>query len=96
MSEHILKRNNKSLLLYHIVIPTKYRIKALTKVVEETLKTTCIAISERYEIHFVEIGIDKDHVHFLVQSVPSYSPTRIVQLIKKYNSKRDLSTASRG
>ena len=87
MSEHILKRHNKSLLLYHIVCPAKYRRKAFTKGIEETLTTTCQAISERYEIHFVEIGMDDDHVHFLVQSVPSFSPTRIVQLIKSITAK---------
>ena len=45
-----------------------------TKSVEETLKTTCLGIDERYEIHFVEIGIDEDHVHFLVQSVSIIIP----------------------
>ncbi|MCE5248893.1 IS200/IS605 family transposase, partial [bacterium] len=30
MSEHILKRHNKSLLLYHIVCPAKYRRKVFT------------------------------------------------------------------
>ena len=39
-------------------------------------------ISERYEIYFIEIGVDKDHVHFLVQSVPMYSPTKITRIIK--------------
>lgn len=34
-------------------------------------------IAKRYEIAFLEIGTDKDHVHFLVQSVPSYSPTTL-------------------
>ena len=34
------------------------------------------------EIIFLEIGVDKDHVHFLVQSVPMYSPKKIVQMIK--------------
>ena len=87
MSEHILKRHNKSLLLYHIVCPTKYRSRVFTKASEETLKTTCIAIGDRYEIHFVEIGVDEDHVHFLVQSIPSLSPTRIVQLIKSITAK---------
>ncbi len=87
MSEHILKRHNKSLLLYHIVCPTKYRSRAFTKAAEETLKTTCIAISDRYEIHFVEIGVDEVHVHFLVQSIPSLSPTLIVQLIKSITAK---------
>jgi putative transposase len=31
---------------------------------------------KRYEIEFLEIGTDKNHVHFLVQSVPTYSPTK--------------------
>ena len=30
---------------------------------------------------------DKDHVHFLVQSVPSYSPTKIVQIIKSLTAR---------
>jgi len=82
MSEHILKKHNKNLLLYHIVCPAKYRRKIFTKAVEETLKNTCIGIEERYEIHFVEIGTDEDHVHFLVQSVPTIPPSLIVQIIK--------------
>lgn len=35
-----------------------------------------------YEITFLEIGADRDHVHFLVQSVPTYSPTQIVRTVK--------------
>jgi REP element-mobilizing transposase RayT len=31
----------------------------------------------RYEIRFLEIGAEKDHVHFLVQSVPTYSPSKM-------------------
>jgi len=36
----------------------------------------------RYEIRFIEIGSDEDHVHFLVQSVPMYSPKKVLQIIK--------------
>lgn len=82
MSEHIYKRHNKGLLLYHIVCPVKYRRKVFTEDVAKTLKNVCIGIDERYEIHFVEIGVDEDHVHFLVQSVPVMSPKYIVQTIK--------------
>ena len=82
MSEHILKKHNKNLLLYHIVCPAKYRREVFTKAVEETLKTTCKGIEDRYEIYFVEIGTDEDHVHFLVQSVPPLPPSRIVQIIQ--------------
>ena len=82
MTEHILKRHNKNLLLYHIVCPAKYRRKVFTDEVEQTFKEICIGIGERYEIHFVEIGIDEDHVHFLVQSVPVKSPSEVVRVIK--------------
>ena len=53
-----------------------------SKSVDTTLGGLCGEISKRYEIHFLEIGTDEDHVHFLVQSVPSYSPTKIITTIK--------------
>ena len=40
-----------------------------------------------YEITFLEIGTDQDHVHFLLQSVPSYSPTKIVRTIKSITAR---------
>src|ERR1035437_7115688 len=87
MSEHILKRHNKTLLLYHVVCPAKYRRKVFTEEVENTLKEVCMGIGERHEMHFVEIGADEDRVHFLIQSVPVFSPHRIVQIIKSITAK---------
>jgi len=87
MSEFIHKRHNVSVLLYHIVCPAKYRKAIFTTEVDEKLKEICALISLRYEIEFLEIGTDQDHVHFLVQSVPSYSPTRIVRTIKSITAK---------
>ena len=87
MSEHILKRHNKSLLLYHIVCPSKYRRKIFIDEVERTLKEVCIEISKRYEITFIEIGNDEDHVHYLVQGVPIESPKAIVQTIKSITAR---------
>lgn len=52
--------------------------------VDVELKKVCLEIADRYEIIFLEIGTDKDHVHFLVQSVPMYSPKKIVQIIRVY------------
>jgi REP element-mobilizing transposase RayT len=39
------------------------------------------------EVKFLEIGTDKDHVHFLVQSVPGYSVTKLVQIIKSVTAR---------
>lgn len=87
MSDHNIKRHNKSLLLYHIVIPLKYRKQAINKEVGETLIKICYGISERYEVQFVEVGYESDHVHFLVQSVPSYSVSKMVTMLKSITAK---------
>ena len=55
--------------------------------VDQVLKEVCLEIANRYEIDFLEIGVDKDHVHFLVQSVPMYSPTKIVRTIKSITAR---------
>jgi len=81
-AKHIYKSHNKSLLLYHIVCPVKYRREVFSSDVEKTLKKVCKEISERYEIHFIEIGSDDNHVHLLIQSVPMYSPKKIVNTVK--------------
>jgi REP element-mobilizing transposase RayT len=59
----------------------------ISEEVDMTLKEVCIEISKRYEIKFIEIGTEGDHVHFLVQSVPKYSPTKIVTTIKSKTAK---------
>ena len=74
-------------MLYHLVCPVKYRRKVFTKEVENTLKDICLEISARYEIHFVEIGSDEDHVHFLIQSVPMMRPKTMVQITKSITAK---------
>ncbi len=88
MNEHIYKNHNKTLLLYHLVFPAKYRREVFTDSVSETLKGICLGISGRYEIHFVEIGMEENHVHFLIQSVPALSITQIVKTIKSITAKQ--------
>ena len=82
MSKYVRKSYNVSVLLFHLVYPTKYRRIVFNQKVDETLKKVCLDISTQYEIAFIEIGVDKDHAHFLIQSVPSYSPSETAQLIK--------------
>ncbi|NBB87555.1 MAG: IS200/IS605 family transposase [Bacteroidetes bacterium] len=88
MSRYIHKSHNVSILLYHIVCPAKYRRVIFDAVVDYTLRDTCLEIEKRYEIEFLEIGTDEDHVHFLVQSVPTYSPTKLVRTIKSITARQ--------
>jgi len=87
MSETLKKSHNVSILIYHFVCPAKYRRIVFGEEVEEVLKGTCLEIEKRYEIKFIEIGADKDHVHFLVQSVPTYSTKKIIQTIKSITAR---------
>ena len=88
MSEYIHKSHNVSVLMYHIVCPAKYRRVVISEEVDRTLREVCEGISRRFEIRFLEIGTEGDHVHFLVQSVPMYSPTKIVTTIKSILAKK--------
>jgi len=88
LSKYIHKSHNVSVLIYHFVCPAKYRKVIFSKEVDDTLKEICLEISKRYEISFLEIGTDKDNVHFLIQSVPKYSVTEIIRMIKSITAKK--------
>ncbi len=56
-----------------MVFPAKYRRAVFDVSVDQVLREICLEIEKRYQIKFLEIGVDEDHVHFLVQSVLSLS-----------------------
>ena len=70
-----------------MVFPAKYRRSVFDEKVDLELKEICLEISKRYEINFLEIGTDKNHVHFLIQSVPMYSVKKIVQTVKSITAR---------
>ena len=82
MSEYVHKSHNVSVLLYHYVCPAKYRKVIFSNEVENALLEVCEEISKRYDINFLEIGTDEDHVHFLIQSIPTNSPSQIARVFK--------------
>ena len=87
MSHYFHKSHNVSVLLYHLVFPAKYRRAVFDSDVDKTLRDVCLEIEKRYEIGFLEIGTDSDHVHFLIQSVPTYSVTKLVTMIKSLTAR---------
>jgi putative transposase len=87
MSEYIHKSHNVTVLLYHLVFPAKYRRVVFDEKVDTVLKDICLEIESRYQVKFLEIGTDSDHVHFLVQSVPTYGVTKIVTMIKSLSAR---------
>ena len=75
------------MLIYHLVFPAKYRRAVFDDEVDRELRDVCIELEKRYQLKFLEIGTDEDHVHFLVQTVPTYSVTKVVTLIKSITAR---------
>jgi REP element-mobilizing transposase RayT len=87
MSKYIHKSHNVTVLIYHLVFPAKYRRTVIDETVDVVLKEVCLDIEKRDEVKLLEIGTDKDHVHFLVQSVPTYRVTKRVTMIKSLTAR---------
>ena len=81
-SRYIHKSHNVSVLMYHVVCPAKYRRVVMGDEVNVVLRDACLEIEKRWEINFLEIGLDRGHAHFLIQAVPTYSVTMVVRVVK--------------
>jgi REP-associated tyrosine transposase len=87
VSEYIHKSHNVTVLLYHLVFPAKYRRAIFDSAVDSVLKGVCLELEQRYQLKFLEIGTDRNHVHFLVQSVPRYSVTKVMTILKSLTAR---------
>ena len=88
-SQYLYLSHNVGNLVYHIVCLAKYRRVVFDEAIDEKIRQICLEIEKRYDyIVFLEIGTDDDHVHFLVQSTPDYSPIQIVKIIKSITARK--------
>ena len=87
MSRYIHKSHDVTVLLYHFVFPAKYRRAVIDVAVDRVLREVCPGIGARYQLRFLEIGTDEDHVPFLVQSVPTYSVSKVATIIKSLTAR---------
>jgi REP element-mobilizing transposase RayT len=76
-----------TVLIYHLVFPAKYRRAVVDEQVDMELRDVCLEIEKRYQVKFLEIGTDEDHVHFLIQSISRYSVTNLVTMIKSLTAR---------
>lgn len=88
-STYVALSHNVSNLVYHFVCLAKYCRSVFSDNVEAHLWNICQEIELRYDyIKFLEIGADKNNVHFLVQSTPNYSPSQIIKIIKSITARQ--------
>jgi len=74
---------------YHFVTPVKYRKAIFGRFDrEQTLHTICKEIEERYSFIFEKVGIDTNHVHYLINAAPKFSPSEIIRITKSITAKQ--------
>ena len=89
MREDIWKwHHNISECFFHIQLTIKYRRKAFTPEIEETIRKVCEGFKHRYNLDIQQIGFDQDHVHFYLQALPKYSGGQIIRLIKSITAQQ--------
>jgi putative transposase len=89
MDDELCKASHKVFKIkYHFVFCIKYRKDLFVdNNYIETIKQICTDIANRYYIKFETLGFDEDHVHFMLQSVPKYSSSKIFQIVKSITAR---------
>lgn len=72
----------KFLILYHLIFVVKYRKKLLEKYGAD-VKQGMLEIAERSDFDILEMEVDKDHIHLMVESEPELSPLQIIRRLKQ-------------
>ena len=85
--DYISQNHSKHLLLIHLIFSVKYRKKLLIKYGEE-IKQLFYDIAEEKDLNIIEMEVDKDHIHILVQYSPTKSILEIVRHFKQISTYR--------
>lgn len=67
--DYISQNHSKHLLMVHLIFVCKYRKELLVKYGEQ-IKNIFYDISEEKDLNIIEMEVDKNHIHLLVQYPP--------------------------
>lgn len=85
--DYISQNHSKHLLMVHLIFSIKYIKKLLIKYGRE-IKDILYNISEEKDLNIIEMEVDKDHIHILVQYPPIKSILEVVRLFKQMSTYR--------
>ena len=76
------RNNSKCLILYHIILVTKYRRNILYLFNIKDIFKDILGVS------LLEVEIDKNHIHLLVKCTPNISPSQLRHTLKSKSTNR--------
>jgi len=81
------ENHSKHLLIVHFIFVCKYRKKLLLKM-GDTVKRMVMEIADEQDFSVLEMEVDKDHIHLLIQYNPAQSILSMVRLLKQLTTYR--------
>lgn len=76
-------------LRYHIVLSFKYRHKVAQSIGDDNVKSIINSAISRCEgVKLLSVGIDKNHVHMVIDSPPYWSVSQLVGRMKQLSTHR--------
>ena len=80
------KNRHKYLLQYHLIFVCKYRKKLLSNRISDDIKQLSYNICNKHNIIIKHMETDKDHIHYMVETEPTISISKLVNLMKSYTT----------
>lgn len=87
MSNWQSRNRHKYLLQYHLISVCKYRKKLLSsQKISDSIKRLSLEICSRHDIVVKYMETDKDHIHYMLETNPKLSISKIVAILKGYTT----------
>ena len=81
------KNRHKYLLQYHIIFVCKYRKKLLvSRQISDDIKQFSYEICQRHSVIIRYMETDKGHIHYMIETEPTMSISKIVNMMKSYTT----------
>ena len=86
-TEYCHGRRAKYLLRYHLILVCKYRKACLSDLdISEYIKALSVKISAKHCVEILFMEVDKDHIHYMIQTSPNINLSNYVRILKQYTT----------
>lgn len=72
----------------HLIVVVAYRRKVISSLIMQTLRGTITEVCESFSVNVLEFSGEMDHVHLLLEIVPTIRISDLVRTIKSVTSRR--------
>ena len=87
MSNWQSRNRHKYLLQYHLISVCKYRKKLLSsQKISDSIKRLSLEICSRHDIVIKYMETDRDPIHYMLETNPNLSISKIVAILKGYTT----------